>query len=508
MDDIDSNQFYDVIIIGSGFGGSLASHSFAKAGLNTLLLEKGARLYRKAENWIPQSIYVNQRYASDSPIAVKQDGKKNYQRVYSYEILGGMSVFFGGTALRMRETDFDKWPITYHEIEPYYTQAEELLKVCGESPGGPFDPYRSKNCLLATFPLTKPAKRIYDAAKKLGYKPFKLPLAINFKDGQRPTCIKCNACDSFPCKIQAKNDLTTTVLKQAQDYNLEIRTGVFAKRLVETDGEIKIIECINKNTGESFCLASKIVVLSGGALHSPALLMRSNLHKFRNYRNVGRYLMRHCNAVVCALFPYKTNPEQTFHKQVCITDFYEDLRQQLDTSVGVIQDIQTSSEVLKCFAPRGLKKTSVALAEFTQNLICIAEDDPNFNNCVTLSGQVDTNGMQTITIDHKYTKNDYHRRNYLINKAKGILKEAGGLLFHIHKIKTLSHAMGTVRFGGKPETSVLDRYCRFFDIKNLFVVDASFFPTSSGVNPSLTIAANSLRVADYIISNFSQHCAC
>ena len=137
-------------------------------------------------------------------------------------------------------------------------------------------------------------------------------------------------------------------------------------------------------------------------------------------------------------------------------------------------------------------------------MICIAEDSPRIHNSVTLSDQLAAYGLPIIRVEHRYSKDDYVRRAYLINRAKRILRKAGGVLSFSLKVDTLSHAVGTVRFGNSPETSVLDRHCRFFGIKNLFVLDASFMPTSSGVNPALTIGANSLRVADYIISSFDR----
>ena len=499
------SDYYDAIIIGSGFGGSFAAYSLAKAGLRTMLLEKGDWVRKDELDWNPREILFKKRYKSASPIFVKQHKGNKFKKMYSNEAVGGMSVFYGGASLRMRETDFEKWPIKYADLESYYTQAERLLEVYGEVERDPYDPYRSENCLLKSINLTKPAQRIYRAADELGYNPFKLPIAINFKNMSRSICIKCNTCDGYPCKIGAKNDLTTTVLKRAQDFGLEIMTGIFVKKVVEEDNEIKSVECINKAMNARFYLSSKIVILSGGALQSPALLLRSNLQKYQNHRFTGKYLMRHCNAVVCALFPFKTNPEKTFHKQVCITAFYEDLREELNTSVGVIQSIYTPSpDAITHFIPYGIKTVGAGISDYVQILICIAEDNPNIHNCVALSDQIDAYDLPIIKVEHLYCKNDYRRRNFLVKKAKKILRKAGGLLTCSIELDTFSHAIGTVRFGDSPETCVLDKNCRFFGIKNLFVLDGSFMPTSTGINPSLTICANSLRVANYIISTCIQ----
>jgi choline dehydrogenase-like flavoprotein len=500
-----SDNNYDVIIVGSGFGGSFAAYSLAKAGLKTLLLEKGHWVGRDEPDWNPQVILFNKRYKSSSPILVKQYKSKNFRKLHPIEAVGGMSLFFGGACLRMRETDFEKWPIDYTDLERYYTQAEKLLEVYGEPENDACDPFRSENCLVGGIGLTRPARRIYRAADELGYEPFKLPVAINFRNESRPVCTSCNSCDGFFCSIGAKNDLTTTVLSQAQCLGLEIMSGVLVKRVVEENGEIKSVECINTTTEEGFNLSPRIVIVSGGAIQSPALLLRSNLQRHKNHRFIGKYLMRHCNAVVCALFPFKVNPEKVFHKQVCTTAFYEDLREELSTCVGIIQSIYTPSpDAMTDFAPWGLKNAVARMSEHVQNLVCIAEDSPAIHNCVTLSDQLDAHGLPIVKVEHRYDKNDRRRLNYLIKRAKKILKKAGGLLAFSLNVRTFSHAVGTVRFGDSPEKSVLDRHCRFFGIKNLFVLDGSFMPTSAGVNPCLTIGANSLRVADYIVSDFDR----
>ena len=190
-----------------------------------------------------------------------------------------------------------------------------------------------------------------------------------------------------------------------------------------------------------------------------------------------------------------------FHKQVCLTDFYEDMRAESGKAVGVIQDIYTPRpEVLRHFAPLGYRNLAGFASKFLQNLLCIAEDEPQFENRVGLSPEKDVYGLEQLQVEHEYSPGDYSRRDYLVERAKKILKAAGGYVPKVYKIDTFSHAVGTLRFGDDSEESVLDRDCRFRGMENLFVLDGSFMPTSGGVNPSLTIAANALRVADRIRS--------
>jgi choline dehydrogenase-like flavoprotein len=334
----------------------------------------------------------------------------------------------------------------------------------------------------------------------LGYRPGKLPLAINFSRSPQNQCILCTACDGFPCPVKAKNDLELTILQEAQAFGLEILTGVIVDKVIEENGRISAVECLNKKARERFIVTADRVVVSGGAIQSPALLLRSNLEGFDHSRHVGKFLMRHCNAVVGSFFPFKTNPEGIYQKQMTISTFYEDLREELSTSVGVIQDFTAPPrDVVAHIAPPGASLFTRLTYDYGYGLLCIAEDKPNSRNTVSLSDREDNFGMPRIKVKHRYCAQDRRRRRYLTKRAKKILARAGGRFHFTVPITTFAHAMGTVRFGHDPEDAPLDPYCRFFGISNLYVVDASFMPTSGGVNPSLTIAANALRVADHIL---------
>lgn len=492
---------YDAIIVGSGFGGAAAAHTLTRAGWKTLLLERGGWTKRDEGDWNPREILLRQRYRSRSPLRVKQYGARRFSEVYANEVVGGQSVFYGGASLRLRERDFERWPLSYGNLERYYGEAERLLGVHGESGQDVHEPPRSQEYPFAALELTEPARRLHEAAGKLGFRPFKIPLAINFTDASRPLCIRCVTCDGFPCKIEAKNDLTATLLQEAQEQGLEIVTGAFVQRLEEEGGMIRSVECIDTDSLRDFKLSARVVILGAGALQSPAILLRSGLERFEQHRLIGRFLMRHCNAVAGCVFPFRTNPGEVFHKQLCFGEFYEEMRDRFGTAVGVIQDIYTPApEVVRHFAPRGVKRAAGLVSRYMQNLLCVAEDDPQYENGVRLAKEKDRYGVELVEVEHCYSRDDYRRRAYLVGKAKKVLRRAGGLIPFVYDIDTFSHAVGTLRFGLSPEESVLDRNCRFWGIDNLFVLDGSFMPASGGVNPSLTIAANALRVAEVIVS--------
>ena len=487
---------YDAVVIGSGFGGSLVAHSLVQAGLKTALLERGQWAKRDDADWDQRTILLKQRYRAASPLLVKQYGRRTFQRTYPNEVVGGNSVFFGGASLRLRPTDFSHWPLSYADLVPYYARAEQLLGVHGEVGTDPYQPPGIDAYPHRAVELSAPAQRIYQAGTALGLRPFKIPLAINFSDRTRPLCLRCITCDGFPCKVEAKNDIASTVLAAATAAGLEIIVGAVVRRLVQRGGRVEQVEYVDSASRQPHALSADLVVLAAGALNSPALLLRSGF----DHPLIGRFLMRHCNGVACYIFPFRTNPQQVFHKQLCFSDFYEDLRAECGTAVGVIQDIYTPAPpIIQHHAPYGFKTLAGMLASRMQSLLCIAEDDPRRENRVSLSSEQDIFGMELVQVEHAYSDADCRRRDYLLTKAGAVLRQAGGLLRYRYLIDSFSHAVGTLRCATSPEEGVLDVDCRYWGSENLYVSDGSFMPSSGGVNPSLTIAANALRVAERIL---------
>lgn len=492
---------YDAVIVGSGFGGALVAHALARAGWRVLVLERGVWARRDSLDWNPREISIRNRYGAASPILVRQYGARRFSRVFPPALVGGQSVLYGGASLRLREADLARWPLSYAELEPYYARAEEILGVHGAATDAPWEPPRLNGYPFPPGALTAPALRLQQAARQLGYSPQRLPLAINAGDSTRPRCVECATCDGFPCRIKAKNDVAERILIPAQASGVEVADQTTVADLRLERGAVRSVRGRDGASGEEFEVRGRVVVMAAGALYSPAILLRSGLGRGADKAFLGRHLMRHCNGVVVAVFPFSTNPGQCFHKQLCFTEFYEDLRAQLGTATGVIQDVYTpSAEVLRHFAPLGLGRAAHLLAGNIQNLICIAEDDPQPENRVTLAAERDEHGLELIAVEHRYSRADVRRCEYLVTRARRVLRRAGGWPVHTRKIDTFSHALGTIRFGDSPDTGALDLDCRYWSLDNLYVTDSSFMPTSGGVNPSLTIAANALRVADRIVA--------
>ena len=308
---------YDAVVIGSGFGGSLVAHALVQAGLKTALLERGQWAKRDDADWDQRAILLQKRYRTASPLLVKQYGRRTFQRTYPNEVVGGNSVFYGGASLRLRPADFARWPLSYADLAPYYARAEQLLEVHGEAGTDPYQPPGIDAYPRRAIELSAPAQRIYQAGTALGFQPFKIPLAINFSDRTRPLCLRCITCDGFPCKVEAKNDVASTLLAAASAAGLEIIVGAVAQRLVQRGGRVEKVEYVDSASRQTHALSADLVVLAAGALNSPALMLRSGF----DHPLIGRFLMRHCNGIANCIFPFRTNPQQVFHKQLCIFRF-------------------------------------------------------------------------------------------------------------------------------------------------------------------------------------------
>ncbi len=515
-----SGTFYDVIIIGSGFGGCMSAWPLVHRGYQVLMLERGDWVKRGRHNWGPNgSVYFTPHYSEEEVVAVSRGRRP--MRVGTYHCVGGPSVFFGGACLRFRERDFEPspeivgrsgadWPFAYQELEPYYTQAERLLDVAGMSPSGdPTEPPRSEPYPQSPGSLSEISRRIAGAARQLGLNSFRLPLAISYRNHRVIPCAECTTCDTFACAIKAKNDLATRMIPAMMKKGMVLKSGRIALRLLSRNGRVTGVECLDRRSGEKRVYRGRVVILAGGALGSPHLLLASGLELLNPAGHlVGHYLMRHCNAMVYGLFPDAVGRENRFHKQLGIHDFYFG-HPEIDApagKLGSLQQVQTPpTSLVRAMLPRGIGALIAPAIPHLTGLVVQAEDQPVYENHLTLDlHRRNRFGMPRLVIHHRYTRRDLAARKALVRQAIRILKTAGARLFYVHKINTFSHAVGTLRMGRDPQTSVLNEVCQFRGVKNLFVADGSVMPTSAAVNPSLTISANALRVGHFLAHHFPE----
>jgi len=513
---------WDLVVVGTGFGGSMVALAAVRAGLRVLLIERGRWVDRDDSAWDPRAILLDRKYRSASPFETPRYGFGRTS-FYPDEAGGGKSVFYGAASFRLREADFRlrerypdvcaesvDWPIAYADLAPFYDEAERLLGVVGLPGLDPTEPPRATSYVGAPPPFSAPARRVAEAATALGLHPFPIPLAINFTsaDGRRP-CVQCLTCDLFPCKIGAKNDLSVTVLPAAMSAGATVMHSTVVLRLRMDGKRVAGVECVDVTTGERFFVGCRVCVVSAGAIPSAALLLASGLGAVEpNGAWVGRCLMRHCSGIVIGIFPSRTNPERVFHKQVALTDFYfgDGTRRRPPGPWGMIQGLQVPPpEYIAAEGGFPFGTVGARAADRMVFLLCIAQDLPDPANRVEVDpDRTDRYGAPIARVFHRYTRRDRQARSALYREGARVLRRAGAVIRVRKPINTFSHAVGTCRFGRDPATAALDPWCRFFGVPNLFVVDASFLPSSGGVNPSLTIAANALRVGRHIVAEWDR----
>lgn len=508
---------YDYIIIGSGFGGSLTAHTLISKGYSVLMVERGKRPVRDDSCWDEVRLHLkNPMYRGETPIYVDQK-KGKIEEMWTDDTVGGMSTLYGAVSFRMREDDFKgapvagsserdsscAWPYSYKQLEPYYKTAEKILGIAAIKGADITEPP-----IKGDFPqksntsLSRPSEKLWKASEELGLHPFFLPMAINF-DGKhgKEKCILCSTCDHYLCKIEAKNDLAAVVLPALEDKGMHILPETRALKINTVKNKAVSVELLHQPTGEKITVKGDNIISAGGALASPYLLLASGIDTLTDNDNIGRYLMRHINGVVAGIFPSVANPEKVLQKQIGIPDFYYGApsgNRAPEGTWGMIQDVSSIGKgVIKANSPLGLKNAAAFVSDYLINLLCIAEDMPQHDNRVYAdSKKTDKYGAPALMVHHRYCDRDIMARTALYGEAKKILRKAGALFFYSMPIETFSHALGTCRMGKKSETSVVDANCRVHGMENLYVIDGSVMPSGGSVNPSLTIAALSLKAAD------------
>ncbi len=492
------NLRFDIVIVGSGLGGSAAAKVLQETGRSILILERGDYVKQEKANWDVIEVSVKRRY--DSPEKwIDGNGKEFSPRTY-YNV-GGSTKFYGGTALRFRESDFAArtlgegrtvaWPFSYDELRPWYDQAERLLEVHGQTGEDPTEPPRGP----FPFPPLEQEPVIATLAERLrsqGLHPIHLPIAVD--QGGKGRCIKGSPCDGFPCLYRAKGDAENRLLRPLllkKPANVTLWTNALVERL-ETGPSGAVTSVLVVRNGERVEVEGGVFILSAGAVNSAALLLKSKSPRHPNglangSDQVGRNFMSHNNTVLLALSPWRKNPTE-FQKTLTIHDFYE---------WGTIQCRgKVKPEMLQSKNAWALRTFRKAIAARSVDFWVMSEDLPDPSNRVT----VDDEGR--IHLTRKATNLAAHRA--LVTRAKSMLAKAGLPLCFVDErgINAIQHQCGTVRMGDDPRTSVLDPWCRSHEVENLYVIDAGFFPSSAAVNPALTVLAQALRAAEHLKRSF------
>lgn len=500
---------WDAIVIGSGFGGAMAAHGLVERGHRVLMIERGGWVARGPDNWGRRgAAYVTSHFSMEAPYKVDAGIWKT--QTGAVHCVGGQSVFYGGASFRFREADFEDnpyiagntgaaWPFRYDDIEHAYSESERMLGIAGETGKDPTEPWRSIPFPGELAPLSPPSRAIADAATRLGMHPFQIPLAITFGQREgRPTCMRCGTCDGYACAAEAKNDIATRMIPDLVAKGMTLRTNAVVTGLVRSGSKITGVEYVDRVTGEKGVFHSRYVVLAAGSLATPHLLLSSGLEKASTAPHaVGRYLTRHCNAVVFGLFGKAPNAKRVFDKQVAIHDFYHGVSEPgaPPGPLGSLQQLTPPVGLVRAYLPAIMRIPATIFLSRASGLLAMVEDQPQVENGVRIDrSELDRFGMPRLDVWHRYSERDRAATRVLVKRAQAVMREAGAITTFVKTISTFSHALGTVRMGPDERTSPLDGDGRYRGLDNLYVADGSALPRSAAVNPSLTIAANALRI--------------
>jgi choline dehydrogenase-like flavoprotein len=513
---------YDVIIIGSGAGGGTLAYRLAPSGKRVLLLERGDYVPREKANWDTKAVNLDGRYATRE---VWRDTAGRDLHPHTNYWVGGNTKFYGAALFRLRRQDFGElkhwggvspaWPIDYDDLESYYTQAEHLYHVHGRRGEDPTDPPASADYSHPPVSHEPRIQQLSDDFARLGLRPFHVPLGVMLDETnpRASACIRCDTCDGHPCLVYAKSDAQVVCVDPALRHpNVTLLTGAHVSRLETSASGREVTRVVVERDGVTETYSGSVVVASCGAINSAALLLRSASDRHpQGLANgsgvVGRHYMGHVNSVLMALS--KCPNPTVFQKTLGVNDFYFGSAD-WDYPMGHISFVgKLDGQTLKAGAPAIAPGWTLDLmARHSLDFWLTSEDLPDPDNRVTL----DRDG--TVVLAYHPNNEEGHRR--LIDKLKLSMKQQTRCAVHGHEcheglfarnlylgqripLAGVAHQNGTIRFGHDPRASALDANCRAHEVDNLYVVDASFFPSSGAVNPALTIMANALRVGDHLL---------
>jgi choline dehydrogenase-like flavoprotein len=526
----------DFAIVGSGAAGGIIAKELSTAGYSVVVLEQGRRLTQAEFTHDEFGAFMQGQNANNPQTqpqtfrATPSDAaKRGFHLIYG-RLVGGSNAHFTGNFWRLRPIDFHEasmvggvpgtgfvdWPITYEELEPYYTKAEWELGVSGEP--GPFDPPRSRPYPMPPLPVKSSGVLLERGARALGYHPQASPMAINSQPyGGRPPCQHCGFCLFFMCEYGAKSTSMATMLPVAEATGkCEIRPNSYVAR-VETDKA-------GRATGVSYFDAqkqmhlqrAKAVVLCANGAETARLLLNSESSQFphglaNSSGVVGKYLMFNTYFGVYAQFEQPLNEYKSVQNTRLILDFYEtDAKRGFYGGGGI--DARFAKYPIT-FALGGLPPGTPAWGEgfarglaeqFNRTMFFGTHGTslPLESNSISIDPELkDAWGLPCMRVTYTDHPDDLKNASFLSTRATQIAEAAGARKTWSVPVEPQTqsvHLLGTCRMGNDPKSSVIDRFHRTHDVRNLFICDGSSLVTSSRGQPTETISALAFRAGELI----------
>ena len=525
-------QTTDVVVIGCGAGGGVIAKELGEAGLSVVVLEAGKR-FTPSDYLTDVPDFEIKAADPFAPSDARRDlytqgGPSGFFYIRAKGV-GGSTLHYEGISLRFHESDFrvhsqdglaTDWPISYADLEPYYTLVEYELGVSG--PDGihanPFDPPRSRPFPTPPHLFNLASKAVKRGADKLGLHLVREPVAIpTMPWNGRPACNGAGTCQ-IGCKIAAKSSIDVTYVPKAEATGrVKILPQCMAREItVGPEGKARSVVYFDAD-GREQEIHARAIVLAGNAVETPRLLLLSTSSGFPNgLANssglVGKYFTEHLGVLTCGVFSEPLAPWRGVATGGIIQDFYEtDSRNSF--ARGWTSIVHTGRQWPLSVALRvpgwgaDHKARVKELFSHVTSLASIGDQLPDIRNQVTLDPFVkDLFGLPVPRLVIEFGENDNSMREAMSVRQREILAAAGAkeIWEEKHRPGASAHYLGTCRMGTDPNTSVVDPRCRTHDVPNLFIGDSSVFVTGAAANPALTISALATRTAEGMINAFER----
>jgi gluconate 2-dehydrogenase alpha chain len=552
----------DVVVIGLGAAGGIASYVLTEAGLNVVGIEAGPRLtldeiigdYDEITSALNRNKYGAPKYNKEVPTwrpnADTEVGPPPSAPGLMANAVGGTTIHYGAQSWRYREDDFlirsrtvDRygeeslpegnsiadWPVTYQDLEPYYDKVEYLIGVSGVGGANPFESTRSRDYPLPPLQETGYMKLAKEAMGRLGYHPFQQPAAIISQPygDNRPACTYCGFCQWFGCWNHSKSSTFASAIPAAEKTGkLEVRANSRVTKILSNDkGEVTGVEYIDEN-GQLQTQPAGVVILSSFVFENTRLLLLSPGAAYpdglsNNHGQVGKHYIAHGLVSSLGLFPGQllNLDSGSVSQSTVIDDFNGDNFDH--TGLGFIRggSIQArNQEVYPIVASKRLapgvptwgsdyKRWVHENAQSVGTTLAQLEILSYERNFLDLDpNKKDELGMPVIRVTFDLGDNEIALSKFLIPKMREILTEMGATQTwgadQIVASPITTHLFGGTRMGNEPESSVVDKYCISHEAPNLAVIGGSNFCSTTGYNPTQTIQAVAWHAAEYIAKNF------
>ncbi len=522
-----STNLVDVLIIGAGASGAAVAWSLAETKMHIVCLEQGGAMNPEeypstGRDW--EARRHGDAHASPNVRMLPADYPVNDDaspiKVLNYNAVGGSTILFAGHFPRLHPSDFrvrtldgvaDDWPVDYQTLEPFFAENDRMMGVAGLA-GDPAYP-AGKSPIMPPLPLGKTGAAFARGYNRMGWHwwPSDVSITTQEYEGRAP-CINLGACVSG-CAQGAKGSVDLTYWPAALRAGVELRTGCRVREITVDDEGRATGAIYYDEAGDEKHLRALVVIMACNGVGTPRLLLNSKSATFpdglaNSSGQVGRNLMFHPYAAMHGVFEEPMDGYRGPHKAIQSQEFYE-----TNTSRGFVRGYTFEMS-------RGMGPVNTALAgldfgaiewgeghhcdfrrlfERMASLVAICEDLPEAHNRVTLDpDRTDSNGVPAPKIDYTISPNSQRMLDHAVEKGSEMLRAAGAtdVLAQSPAPYAGWHLLGTARMGADPKTSVVNEWGRSHDVKNLFIVDGSIFVTSGGVNPTSTLQAMALYIAD------------